>query len=221
MGTKLGCVVVDTDRPDVEGVAIAIAQQACLAVGATLADLYVATEVSVAPLFAEAPDREVAVFVLRAQPRGPGADALAQGIADELGLGAMTAFVNDFYQSGGFQIWGPVRSGLLVDFGIDLAGTSISYLDAPRLGVARLLGIDPEPAERRRLTFLEQLCFGEGHDLRIVEDGLPLSPARRREDGEEDHEAATDSGWRSTEMAWPMMDGAARRELRRRREEKR
>lgn len=213
MGAKVGCVVLDTDRVDLAGAATLLAVEECLAVGVEVADLYVATCVSVAPLFATAPDRRVMILALRAEPRGPGADALAEALAKELDLGVMTAFVNDFYASGGYQIWGPQRSGLLVDFEVTIAGSTITYLDAPRFGIAHMLGIDPQPAEGRRLSFLEELSWadGDGHDLRIIEDGRALDAPRRL--AEDD---ALDWAWLSAQMAWPMMDGAARRQMRHR-----
>lgn len=216
MGAKIGCVILASDRTDLLEDLVAIAQQECCAVSVDVADLYVATALNIAPYFAAAPERHIAVLGLRAERVGPGADAIAQAVVERLGIPAMTAFVNDFYSSGGYQIWGPVRSSMLIDFEVSIGGTRVSYVDAPRLGVAQLLGIDPEPAPAHRLQFLEALCSdaSDAIDLRIVAGGVPLRPPYEHS---ADGEAALEWDWLSERMVWPMMEGAARRELRHRR----
>ncbi len=214
MGSKIGAIVLETERPHISAAVIRVAQQACLEAGSETAELYAATGVSVAPLFLAKPDRQVAVFVFRAGPRSPGVDGVAEALSASLRAPVMVGMVNDMYQCGGYQLWGDDRSSILVDGDLVVGDTRIRYLDAPRLGLARLLGIDASPNPNRQLDFFEDLTWaaGTGREFRIVENGCALAPVQELDKGF----VSLEWNWNSLLMTWPMSEGVMRRQHSRR-----
>jgi hypothetical protein len=207
MGIQVGVVLLDQEAAALDPIA-ELARRLAFDSGSDVADLLHAPSIDLSPLFKPA-DRRFIVsgLVLRATERHPGIDTLAEACARKLGCRALALSLSEAYGSGAFQLWGPDGpiSGLVIDLELSSGGNSILIPhDAAEFGVLALFRTRIEC----RAGFWDRLLdlLEAGTDLRLVEGGRPLSPARRLREDE-----GVGWAWHSWPMTFPIGAAVARR----------
>ncbi len=138
---------------------------------------------------------------VRAIKQHPGPTALAHYLSAQLSKSVLAIEGNDFYQSGGFQLWeedGSSKAGLYVDHGVG----DINYANIAKQGLEIFFQTELHAKDAKRIQhfLLEEILSladqKPGADHRIIENG-------KKSVGDAS-DSPLDWDWLTGSLEWPM-----------------